>query len=172
MPFKTLNNWLFDGNIKRELSIKEKEILFKYNSPITLSYIISIFLRNQKLNSYLNDYFNNINIYYLDKEELFNFIKKAVIDYNVKRFDIVYYKHKKYTKEFNKFKEKYPELKDDDINLLINKLENTEDAEQLYRCFGLEIDYKKEKIKTKKEKVDLKNSVKKFIEDNFKLITL
>ena len=52
----------------------------KYNSPITATYVISMFLTNGPLNHYLDSYFNNINLRYLDKKELFGFIKEGIVE--------------------------------------------------------------------------------------------
>ena len=86
MPFKTFNKWLFDGNLKTQVNSD----LLKYNSPITHTYVISMFQRSGKLNHFLDAYLNNINLYYLDKEELFNFIKKCVMDFRINRRDITF----------------------------------------------------------------------------------
>ena len=83
MPFKTFNTWLFDGN---QSSPIPKDIL-KYNSPISHTYVISLFLKNGTLNNYLDKYFNDLNLRYLTKEELFRFIKKCVLDFKIKTID-------------------------------------------------------------------------------------
>ena len=88
MPFKTFNTWLFDGNLKSD--IPNREILLKYNSPITSMYAINIFLSVGKLNYYLNQQFNNVGLWYLDREELFKFIKKCVKDFKVQRNQLSY----------------------------------------------------------------------------------
>ena len=80
MPFKTFNSWLFDGSRNTPLpKAKDGIDILKYNSPITHTYALSLFLRNGVLNHYLDKYFNNIGLRYLPKEELFLFLKQCVI---------------------------------------------------------------------------------------------
>ena len=116
MPFRTFNNWLFDG-IKDSPIPKPKNgvDILKYNSPITHTFLVAMFLRNGYLNSYLNKYFNDINLRYLSKEELFKFIKKCVIDFRIKKRDIVYYPRRTKQILYEKLREKIPTLKNDDI---------------------------------------------------------
>ena len=46
MPFKAFNSWLFDGNIKTPIpKAKDGVDVLKYNSPITHTFVISLFLR-------------------------------------------------------------------------------------------------------------------------------
>jgi hypothetical protein len=85
MPYKTFNNWLFDGlldtPIPKETFDKNGKViipsLLNYKSPITHTFILKLFLKNLPLNYFLNQYCNDINIRYLKKEELFFFIKKG-----------------------------------------------------------------------------------------------
>ena len=87
MPYRTFTSWLFDGSRSSEFPEPKyddsgKEIipdLLKYNSPITVTYAISMFLKNGPLNYYLDNYFNNINLRYMDKKDVFIFIKKCVL---------------------------------------------------------------------------------------------
>ena len=43
MPYKTFTKWAFDGKI--ETPIPNKEVLLKYNSPITHNYLLNIFVK-------------------------------------------------------------------------------------------------------------------------------
>jgi len=46
MPFRTYNNWLFDGQRNSPIPKTDKLDILKYNSPITHTFVISMFLRN------------------------------------------------------------------------------------------------------------------------------
>ena len=68
--FQVFFNWIFDGNPKSEIPKPifrdGKEIepdILKYNSPISNTYVIKIFMNNLKLNHYLNNSMNNIKNY-------------------------------------------------------------------------------------------------------------
>ena len=102
MPFKTYYTWLFDGNSNTPIpsprtSDDGKVIvpdILKYNSPITNSYAISVFLKNLPLNKYLDKYFNHINVHSIPREDLFYFLKKCVLEFRVGRYNTVYYKRR------------------------------------------------------------------------------
>lgn len=173
-PYKILNIWLFDGTIKTPIPKPKydkegKEIypdILNYNSPITHTNIIRMFLRNGKLNHYLNKYFNNINLRYILKNELLIFIKKAIIDFRVKQKDIVYFPYRHKAKLFEKLKKKIPVLKNDDILLLCNIIEKSQEKDTIYHTLGLE---KPKAIKIKKRTKQQKISVTDFLMEHFTL---
>ena len=102
MPHKTFNNWLFDGNPKSKIpSGNGIPDLLSYKSPINHQYMISMFLNQGRLNHYLDEYFNNMGLYYLDKEELMKFIKKCVIDFKIQRKSLPFISRTKNTKLFD-----------------------------------------------------------------------
>jgi hypothetical protein len=171
--FQIFFNWIFDGNIKSEIP-KPKvsdsgEViipdLLKYNSPITGTFLLKVFLRHAKLNSYLNKYFNNISLRYLEKEELFKFIKQCVIDFKVNRKDLVYYQYEKKDILFEKLRKKIPLLKNGDLSLLCTLIEKSPEKEDVYNSLGMQ-----EIKKTKKKEVGLKKlSLEEFLM-NFSLV--
>jgi len=168
MPFRTFHGWLFDGNIKRE--IPNKEVLLKYNSPITPTYVISLFLNNGKLNFFLNRNLNNISLRYLEKEELFKFIKKCVIDFRVQRRSLLYKPYEPRSKLFNALRSRIPTLKNYDILLLCELIEKMDKKEKnaLFSALDL-IKYEKERVKHSKQKKEYK-TIKEFIDENFSVV--
>jgi hypothetical protein len=165
-PFKLFFNWLFDENLKTEIPDKQK--MLKYNSPITTTFIMKVFLRSGELNHYLNTYINNINLRYLDKEEFFKFIKKCVIDFKVKRKDIVYYQYKRKDILFDKLRTKMTILKNDDLDFLCDIIDKSDEKESIYNALGIN-----KPVKSKKKKSKQKNiSSKEFIEDNFAIVEI
>jgi hypothetical protein len=179
--YKTFNNWIFDGSLKSKIpkpktaddgAVIVPDIL-KYNSPITHTYIVSMFLKNSLLNSYLNKYFNNINLRYLDKEELFYFIKKCVIDFRVSRRSMVWKKYTHKTTLFNTLRKKIPILKNDDIDLLADIIEKSEDKDNIYVSLNLDKPIKK-KLKSKKKKIKKgrKISLQDYLQENFSVMNI
>jgi len=172
MPFRTFNNWLFDG-IKDSPIPKPKNgvDILKYNSPITHTFLVAMFLRNGYLNSYLNKYFNDINLRYLSKEELFKFIKKCVIDFRIKKRDIVYYPRRTKQILYEKLREKIPTLKNDDILLLCEIIEKSNNKDAIFESLNLEKP-KKRSMKTKKSKKDKtkKISLEDFLSEHFSIV--
>ena len=174
MPYKTFQNWLFDGDPKSKIPVGEGiPDLLSYKSPITVQYMISLFLNNGKLNCFLNEYFNNISLYYMDKEEMMKFVKKCIFDFKIQRKSLPYIPRTKNSKLFDALKKKIPIAKKFDISLLCDMVDNSKDKESIYYSLGLE---KPETIKkqkglkqtTKKEK----ETVDEFIKNNFKIMEL
>ena len=165
MPFKTFFNWAFDGDKnsplpKAKLSPEGKVLvpaITHYTSPITQTYLISIFLKNAKLNKYLNENLNNMNLWYIEKEDLVKFIKRCIIDFKIQRKDIVFLGYRRQQRMFEVLRDKMSFLKNDDINLLCDLIDKSKEKDSFYESLGLE--------KPKKQKV-----TKKIIEKNKKVI--
>jgi len=177
MPFKTFNNWLFDGNRtspipKPQIDANGKEIvpdILKYNSPIGHTYVVSLFMRYGELNHYLDEYFNDINLRYLSREELFKFVKKCVIDFRVRRGDLVFYPRKERFKLFEVLREKIAVLKNDDLFLLCDMIDKSDSKEGVYQLFDLDKPKKLKLKKSDKKKKDEKVSLKAFLEEHFSI---
>jgi len=168
-PFQVFQNWLFDGNTKSEIP----EELLKSTSPISAQYTISIFMGNPVLNLFLDQYFNNMNLWYLDKEELFIFIKKCVRDFKIQRRSLIYTPWKKQDKLYNALRKRVPYLKPYEIVELCKIVDNSENKDQIYKTMGLDDDLLKKKIgkapKPKKEVRKKKVKIKEYIESNFRM---
>jgi hypothetical protein len=174
MPYKTFNSWLFDGNPKSKIPSGDGiPDLLKYNSPITNQYLIGMFLNQGKLNHFLNEFFNNIGLYYMDKKEMFYFIKKCVIDFKIQRKNLPFIPWTKNTKLFEALRKKTPTLKKHDVSLLCDIIDKSEIKEEVYYSLGLE---KQESIKKqkgmKKETKKERPTIKEFLESNFKIMEL
>lgn len=170
MPFKTFTNWLFDGSRNTPIPPPKNGIdILKYNSPITHTFVLQLFMRHGPLNYYLDKYFNNINVRYLSREELFLFAKQCVLDFRAQRRDTVFYPYRAKNKLYDVLRVKIPELKNHDISLLCDIIEESDDKEAIYHTLGLEKPPKKQKIKIGKKKVNKKDkiSLKELLEKHF-----
>ena len=168
--FEDYYNWMYDGDMKSEIP---KEVL-KPSSPISQKYAISVFLMSGNLNYYLNEYFNNIRVWYIDKEDLFLFLKKCVKDFRVSRKSLVYVSWKKTDKLYEELRKRIPFLKEYEITHLCEIVEKSEEKEMIYSSLGLD---KVEKVKVKKEKKqkndkDKKISVVDFVKQNFSIVEI
>ena len=180
MPYKMFNQWLFDGNPKSLIPLpnKEKDIpdLLKYNSPIHHTYLISLFLNNGKVNHYLDKYFNSMNVRYLEREELFKFVKKLVQDFKIQRNSIPFFKYEgRKTKLYDSLRRKFPFLKTYDVSFLCDTINKSEDKEMIYATFGIDNPDVSKVKKGKKKNDDEKEerlTVKEFIEKNFNLVKI
>lgn len=179
MPYKTFNNWLFDGNKdspipKPKTDDNGKVIvpdILKYNSPITHTFVISLFLKNGHLNYFLNKYFNDINLRYLTREELFVFIKKCVQDFKISRNQLMFYPRKQSIILYEKLRDKMPLLKNDDILILCDLIEKSDNKESIFDSLGLQKPVK-EKIKKEKKIKEEKISYSYFLEKHFSTLNL
>lgn len=173
MLYKIFQNWLFDNNIMSPIPCGENNDLLKYNSPITNQYVIGIFLNHGKLNHFLNEYFNNIGLYYLDKEELFKFIKKCVIDFKIQKKNLPFILYSKNSKLFESLKKKTPMLKKYDVSLLCEIIDKSENRENIYYSLGLEKQETIKKQKGLKKEIKKENeTIKNFLERNFKILVV
>ena len=174
MHYKTFQNWLFDGDLKSKIPVGEGiPDLLSYKSPITSQYMITLFLNNGKLNCFLNQYFNNIGLYYMDKEELMRFVKKCIYDFKIQRKSLPFIPREKNGKLFDSLTKKIPILKKNDITLLCSLIDKSDQKEQVYYSLGLEKPetIKKQKGLKKSTKKD-KESVKDFLKNNFKIMEI
>jgi hypothetical protein len=171
MPFKTFHTWLFDGSRTSPIpKATEKVDILKYNSPITHTYVISMFAKHGPLNYYLNTYFNNISLRYLEKEELFKFIKKCVLDFRVRKTDVVYFPYKRHTKLFETLREKFPQFKNFEILQICKNIDESDEKDLIYQSLNIEKPVKKKM--TKKAKLKGKISLKMFLERNFSILNI
>lgn len=172
MPFRTFNSWLFDGQKYSPIPKPKNGVnLLKYNSPITHTFLVSMFLRHGPLNSYLNKYFNDMNLRYLTKEELFKFIKKCVIDFKVKKRDIVYYPRRAKQILYDILRERIPTFKNDDVLLLCEIIEKSENRDAIFESLGLDKP-KKGKVKKPKKIKSKKISLKNLLDEHFSIIEI
>ena len=172
MPYKTFSNWIFDGSLTSPIPKPQGDIdILKYNSPITHTFVLQMFMRNGSLNHYLDKYFNDINVRYLSKEELFLFIKKCVIDFRVRKSDIVYYQYRAKNKLYDALRDKIPDLKNNDISLLCDIIEKSSDKDTIYSSLGLEKPPKKQKVKIGEKKIEKeKISLADLLEKHFSIM--
>lgn len=164
---------MFDGSKSTPIpKATEKVDILKYNSPITHVFALQLFMRHGSLNHYLNEYFNNIGLRYLTKEDLFLFLKKCVLDFRVMKRDTVFYPYRQKNKLFDSLRAKFPELKNNDISLFCDIIEKSNDREAIYNTLGLDKPPKKQKLKIGKKKINRKNKIplKKYMEKHFSVI--
>jgi hypothetical protein len=173
MPYKTFNNWLFDGSRGTPIPPPRGAVdILKYNSPITHTFALQLFMRHGPLNHYLDEYFNNIGLRYLTKDEFFLFLKQAVLDFRATKRDTVFYPYKAKNKLYDVLRQRIPQLKNDDISLLCEIIEKSDDKDTIYNTLGLEKPPKKQKLKIGKKEIkrDKKISLKGFLEEHFSIM--
>ncbi len=165
-PYKLFWNWCWDG--KKDSPIPEPGVLLKYNSPINLDFLLKSFVKNGKLNWYLNQHMNNLGARYIKLEDLLIFIKQCIRDFKVKRNSIHYVSWKRQNALFNKLCLKLPLSKPYEISLMCDLVNKSDDKDAMYSALGIEKP-KKEKLKKRKAKKG-KVSLKSFIAENFSIM--
>lgn len=179
IPFKTFINWAFDGSLDTPIPKPETDSngnvitpdILKPSGPLNQRYIISMFMKNPKMCLYLNKHFNNIGLWYIDKETLFKFLKKAIIDFKVRRGELIFMKSNR-NKELliEKLEEKFPLLKPEDLKMLYDVVENSSQKKAIYTSFGMKKPTKRKVKKEKKvKKIIIQNSSKHFLKQNFEI---
>lgn len=180
IPFKTFINWAFDGSIDTPIPKPEVDSggnvitpdILKPSGPLNQRYVLSMFMKHPKMCLYLNKHFNNIGLWYIDKETLFTFIKRAIIDFKVRRGDLFFMKSaKNKEKLIEKLEEKFPLLKHGDLQLLYELIENSDEKNSIYHSFGMKrITKRKAKKEKKIKKTKKKTSAKNFLKKHFEII--
>jgi hypothetical protein len=181
IPFKTFINWAFDGSLDTPIPKPEVDSggnvitpdILKSSGPLNQRYVVSMFMKNPKICLYLNKHFNNMGLWYLDKETLFKFLKRCIIDFKMKRGDLLFMKSIKRDKEklVEKLEEKFPLLKHGDLQLLSKIIDESDQKDSIYHSFGLKrISKRKVKKEKKIKKTSAKTSSKNFIKKNFEII--
>ena len=95
------------------------------------------------------------------------------MDFKVRRNSIPFIKRSYKDKLFNELRKKLPTLKNHDISLLCDLIQKRDDKDSIYNSLGLE---KPKKTKFKKSKNNVEDDandvvpLKKFLEDNFKVV--
>jgi len=153
MLFKTFHDWLFDGNQKNEIPKSDPENDVSDILEITHTYIISLFIKCGSFNNYLNKHFNNIGLRYVDKSELLYYIKEQVYKLGIKQHQLYYPARTRKNKLFDVLREKFLYLKNNDISLICDKIDKSDEKEQIYNSLEIKKS-KRERIKKKKIKKD------------------
>jgi hypothetical protein len=161
-PYHLYSSWLFNPDLK----IPVPKELLTYNSPITIPYAINMFIMNAKLNLFLDQNLNTLEAYYLEKEEVFNFLKKCVKDFKIHKKDIPFIPRQKNEKIYEELRKKIAVLKNYEISLLADIINKSENKDKIYVSLGLSKIEKPKKIK----KIDKKNkgiAIKEYIKKNY-----
>jgi hypothetical protein len=98
-------------------------------------------------------------LYYLDKEELLKFIKKCVKDFKINRRTITYFPRRSADDLFDALRNKVAVLKNDDLELLTQIINKSDDKKAILSSLGL--DSKPKRTKSLQTcKLGQKNKVK------------
>lgn len=154
--------WLFDGKVNSEIP----EEILSYKSPITHTYVISLFTRIGCFNHFLNEYFNNIGVYYLDKKDLFKYIKECVQNFRISSRQIRYSWFGRKPILYKELSKRHKTLKSYEILSLCKIVDTLKDRDLIYSSLGL-VKPKISKLKNTKSFKPTPISIKSLISKNF-----
>ncbi len=180
IPFRTFIDWAFDGSPDSPIPKPEEDSagnvitpdILKPSGALNQRYVMSMFMKNPKMCLYMNKHFNNIGLWYVDKETLFKFLKKGVIDFKIRRGDLFFMKSKRSKdKLMEKLEARFPLLKIDDLRLLADLVEKSPQRDSIYHSFGMKKPSRRKiRKEKKKKKVGAKSSAKNFLKKNFEVV--
>ena len=147
-PYKILSDWIYDGNKNSEMPEDLK------NDKAIGSQFVLYFFRGSKYFHFIESMFNNYDVFQLNKFDVFRFIKSSVRSSGYRQRYLSSFKDSK-SKLATILKKKYPVLKYDDVNLLVDIIDNGEMKDLVYETLGL-----KKAKKSKVKKSDLKKGKK------------
>lgn len=171
-PYKLFWDWVFNGIPKSPLPSGEGiPDLLGYKSPINETFLLKSFIKCQAFSLYLNKYLNNIGIRYIEKIDLFLFIKSSVVDFKISRYDVFFSNQwKSSSKLYGKLRLRYKDLKDDEISYMCELIDISQKKDLYYTSLGLDIVKKQVlKINNKKNKKNKSISLNQLLE-NFTLM--
>ena len=147
-----LNRWIYDGSV--ETKIPEDVINDKSIGQMYLLY----FFRQSPYGLIISKLFNNWNIFSLDRVEVLYFLKQCVMLSGYKPPFVQKVPSKK-NKLVDELKYKYPFLKNEELFMIVEIIDNSEEKDRIYEMFGLYTP-KKKKL-TESQKKEFREDVKK-----------
>lgn len=144
--YTILNRWLFDGSASSKVPddvIKDKSI-----GHMNLLY----FFQCSHYGLVVSKLFNNWGLFSLDRVEVFNFLKQCVL-LSGYRPPFIQRGPKKKSKFFDLLKLKYPYLKREEVFMLVDLIDVSEDKDAYYEMFGLYTPKKKKTTKVQRKEM-------------------
>ena len=156
-PYTILSRWIFDNN--RTSEIPEEIVKDKSIGPQYVLY----FFQGSSYQRLISEMFNNYGMFQIDRLEMFKMIKIAARLSGFKPKFIPRYSETK-TKLAKALKKKYPYLKYNDVNLLVEEIELSDDRDIVYEMLNLKVPKKyKTKKSTKENQIHIENQPKEAI---------
>jgi hypothetical protein len=161
--YTILNKWLTDGSKTTQLPedvIKDKSI-----SQLYLLY----YFQSSHYMLYINKAFNNYNLFSIPRVEIFKFMKQCVMLSGYRPPFVQKHKKQK-SKIVDIIKYKYPYLKKQELFMLVDVIDESDDKDSLYEMFGIYSPKKKKTTKAELKKMEKdKKTVKKSVNNDISL---
>ena len=145
--YTLLTRWLFDGS--KTTTIPEAVVKDKSISQLYLLY----YFQSSHYNLYINDTFNNYGIFSLDRLEIFYFLKEC-ISLSGYRPPFIKRGPKNKSKMVDVLKLKHPYLKKEEIFMLVEFIDASDNKDAIYEMFGFYKPTKKKVTKAEKKRME------------------
>jgi len=153
-PYQLLNRWLYDGSKQSQLPAG------LINDKVIPNTILLYHFQCSKYILYISKIFNSFDLYQMNKVDIFKFMKKCVLDSGYKPPFIPRVKTTK-NKLSKILKFKFPYLKLYEVDMLVDKIDESPDKDRIYESVGLYTKATKKKLtKADKEKIKKLNTEK------------
>lgn len=154
-PYTLLSRWFFDGS---RTTLLPKEVI---DSKVISQLYLLYYFQSSPYILYLSKHFNNYNIFQIPVEEILYFMKECILLTGYKPPFVQRIKNTK-SEIVECLREKYSDLKKEDIHMLVKIIDESPEKDSVYEMFGI---YRpKVKKLTKQEK----DENKKLDEGSFK----
>ena len=162
-PFTEFKIWLFSPNDEK---LSETVI-----NAVNARSILAMFSKHKDVTIFLDEVFNNYNLMKIPKEEFFYFLKDMVHKSKlITKYNLCYFKTERKDEEVIEIVNKFPFIKKREVELMTNKLEQTDIYEPFLDYIGLN---KIKRVKlTKEEKMEMKELTKETIKEEEPVIEI
>jgi len=152
--YTLLNRWLFDGSATTSIPVDVVK-----DKSIGQSYLLYYF-QSSHYNLYINSIFNNYNLFALNRLEIFSFLKQC-ISMSGYRPPFIKKAPKKTNKLVKVLIDKYPFLKREEIFMMIDFIDGSDEKDSIYEMFGFYKPKKKKVTKAEKKRMEKESSEQK-----------
>jgi hypothetical protein len=149
--YTLLTRWLFDGS--KSTQIPDDVVNDKSISQMYILY----YFQMSHYNLYINKYFNNYNLFSIDRLDIFRFMKQCI---QLTGYKPPFIKREPKTKNkmVDALKERYPYLKKEEVFMLVDYIDKSEDKDSIYEMFGFYTPKKKKVTVAERKKMESKKS--------------
>jgi hypothetical protein len=151
--YTLLNRWLFDGSSD---TIIPPDVM--KDTSISQLYLLYYF-QGSHYSIYIDKTFNNYGIFSLDRADIFKFMKQC-IQLSGYKPPFVKRGSKSKSKMVDALKEHYPFLKREEVFMVVDNIDASDDKDAIYEMFGFYKPKKKKTTKAEKKKMEKHAKVK------------
>lgn len=127
-PYTLLNRWFFDGSTTTEVPKDAAKAV----SPL---YLLMYFQASPYI-CYISKHFNNYGLFAMPKEDIFRFMKLVI---SATGYKAPYIKSDKIAESglIKCLRKQYNDLKSDEIGMMVDFINSSEEKDAIYEMFGL-----------------------------------